>query len=191
MSTVRDNQEGRLIALRWLMRDITERKRAAVLVERSRLAALNADISAAMAKSDPIRLVLQQCAEALVRHFDIAFARIWTFNQAANVLELQASAGLYTALDGPYNCISLNHLKLGQIAQTRQQYLTNAVFDDPEISDQEWARREGLVSFGGYPLLVEERLVGVMAMFGRQPLVAGTLDELVSIADGMLSILCS
>lgn len=185
VSTVRDNNKGRPIALRWLVRDITERKQAAVLVEQARLAALSADISAALAKSGPIRLVLQQCAEALVCHFDIAFARFWTLNEAADVLELQASAGLYTALDGPYSCIPLGQLKLGQIAQTRQQYLTNTVFDDPQISDREWAKHEGLVTFGGYPLLVEERLVGVMAMFGRQPLVAGTLNELVSIADGI------
>jgi GAF domain-containing protein len=51
------------------------------------------------------------------------------------------------------------------IAQKRQPHLSNTVQDDPRISDREWAKREGMVAFAGYPLLVEEKLVGVMAMF--------------------------
>ena len=44
---------------------------------------------------------LQQCVQTLVHKLDAAFVRIWTLNEAAELLELQASAGLYTHLDGP------------------------------------------------------------------------------------------
>lgn len=166
--------------------NITESKLAeAALVERSRLAALSADISAALATSEPLPVVLQQCASVLVDNFDVAFARIWTLNQEASVLELQASAGLYTNLDGPYSCIPLGKLKLGRIAQTRQRYLTNAVYEEPDITNREWAKSEGMVAFVAYPLIVEDRVVGVMAMFARQPLVENTLNELGSVADGI------
>ena len=96
--------------------------------------------------------MLQRCAEALVDHLHGAFARIWTLNPQEDVLELQASAGLYTHLDGPHSRVPVGKYKIGLIAQERKPHLTNAVVGDPRVSDQEWARREGMVAFAGYPL---------------------------------------
>jgi hypothetical protein len=39
----------------------------------------------------------------MVWHLDAAFARIWTLNEEEGLLELQASAGIYTHLDGPHS----------------------------------------------------------------------------------------
>ena len=50
--------------------------------------------------SDSMDEILQTCTEALVTHLDAAFARIWTLNELDDVLELQASAGMDTDLDG-------------------------------------------------------------------------------------------
>jgi light-regulated signal transduction histidine kinase (bacteriophytochrome) len=61
--------------------------------------------------------------------------------------------------------------------------LTNAVTSDPRISDKEWARREGMVAFAGYPLIVEAHLVGVLAMFARKELAEDTLELLGSMVD--------
>lgn len=168
------------------LRDITQRKRAErELLERARLAALRADISTALTKSGNLPAVLQQCAQALVTHLDGAFARIWTFNESKNVLELQASAGLYTHLDGPHGRIAMGAYKIGRIAQHRQPLLTNDVVNDENISDHEWARKEGMVAFAGYPLLLENQVLGVMAMFAKHPLTENLLAELGSIADGL------
>ncbi len=54
---------------------------------------------------------------------------------------------------------------------------------DPRVGDQAWAQAEGMVSFAGYPLLVEDRLVGVVAMFSRQELPDDTLEALSSVAN--------
>ncbi|HYO92484.1 MAG TPA: PAS domain S-box protein, partial [Pyrinomonadaceae bacterium] len=87
-----------------IIRDITERRRnEESQAERVRMAALGVDIGVALTQSDTKRDMLQRCAEALVKHLDAAFARIWTLNEAENVLELQASAGLYTHLDGAHS----------------------------------------------------------------------------------------
>ena len=40
-----------------------------------------------------------------------------------------------------------------------------------------------MVAFAGYPLVVDDRLVGVMAMFARQPLSEATLEAMASVAD--------
>ncbi|MEO7676542.1 MAG: PAS domain-containing sensor histidine kinase, partial [Verrucomicrobiota bacterium] len=53
------------------------------------------------------------------------------------------------------------------------------------ISDPEWAKREGMVAFAGYPLLLENRVLGVMALFARHPLSETVLNELALVADGI------
>lgn len=149
---------------------------------RARDSALRADVSGALARTDTLRGMLQACADALVRHVDVAFARIWTSNRGGDFLELQASAGLHTNIDGAHARIRVGELKIGMIAQERAPHLTNHVLSDARVHDKEWARREGLVAFAGYPLLIEERVVGVMAMFARDLLLPDTLETLASIA---------
>jgi anti-anti-sigma regulatory factor len=126
--------------------------------------------------------MLQLCAEAVVRHLDAAFARVWTLDETEDVLELQASAGMYTHLDGAHGRVPVGKFKIGLIAAERKAHLTNQVVGDPRVGDQEWARREGMVSFAGYPLVVDDRLVGVMAMFARQPLSEAVLQALGSVS---------
>ena len=140
------------------------------LAKSARLETLRADLGEALTGSDSLQAVLQECTEALVRHLGVAFARIWMLNQAENVLELLASAGLYTHLNGGHSRVNVGEFKIGRIAQSRQPHLTNDVAHDPQVSDQDWARRAGMVAFAGYPLIVEKRVVGVLAMFARQPL---------------------
>ncbi|MBV8585594.1 MAG: PAS domain S-box protein [Verrucomicrobia bacterium] len=166
--------------------DVTELKRAEEFqARRARQAALRADIHAAFSvgAGKALTTMLQQSAEAIVRHLDAAFARIWTFNVHENVLELRASAGMYTNLDGEHARIAVGDLKIGLIARERKPHLTNDVFNDDRISHPEWARREGMQAFAGYPLLVEGRLVGVLAMFARKSLGQDTIEGLETVAD--------
>ncbi len=168
------------------LRDITERLAAeAASQERSRLAAFRAEFNEALTLGSPLPRVLQQCTEALVRHLDAAFARIWTLNEAEQVLEMQASAGLYTHLDGPHGRVKVGEFKIGRIAASAKPLLTNDVLHDANISDPAWAQREGMVSFAGYPLMLEGRVLGVMALFARQALSENVLKELAPVADGI------
>ena len=153
--------------------------------ERQRIAALNSAVAVALVQGDTLRETLQRCAEALVTHLDAAFARVWTLDERGDVLELQASAGLYTHLDGPHSRVPVGRFKIGLIAEERRPHLTNSVVGDPRVGDQEWARREGMVSFAGYPLVVEDRLVGVMAMFARRALSEVVLEAMAVVAHGV------
>ncbi len=152
------------------------------LNERAVLAEFIAEISNTSNHSETLRVILQLCTEAMVRRLDAAFARIWTHNPKDHVLELQASAGMYTHIDGGHSRVPVGKFKIGLIigliASERKPHLTNSVIGDPRVNDREWAKREGMVAFAGYPLLVEEKLVGVMAMFPRKPLMASTLQTI-------------
>ncbi len=151
--------------------------------EISRLLSLQAEIGVALLSTDSLPQMLHRCAEVVVEKLDAAFARIWTLSTHDNILELQASAGLYTHLDGPHSRVPVGKFKIGLIAQERKPHLTNRVVGDPRIGDQEWAKREGMVSFAGYPLVVEDRLVGVLAMFSKKTLPDITLTALNSVAN--------
>ncbi|MDH3503243.1 MAG: PAS domain S-box protein [Nitrospirota bacterium] len=164
--------------------DITERKKAeSTLADQNRLLALDAEVGRIISQTQGLQPLLQQCAQAIVDHLNAAFARIWTLNSAQQVLELQASAGLYTHLNGPHGRIPVGQFKIGQIAAEKKPHLTNTVIGDPRIPSQEWAKQEGLVAFAGYPLLKGQDVVGVMALFAKHPLTDLTVDTLKMVGD--------
>ena len=166
--------------------DITERKlEEQTQARHAQHTSFRADVSMALAERATLRTILQRCTEAMVQHLHAAFARIWTLKQETQVLVLQASAGEYTSLTGSRACIPMGDDKIGQIAQERQSYLTNDALNDPRIIDKEWAWRERMVAFAGYPLLVEDQVVGVMAMFSHEPLMEDTLDALATVAQAI------
>jgi len=178
--------EDHPLQLRGLTVDVTARKQTEVaLTKQVRLAALTGDVGIALSQSETLREMLGRCADILVRHLDAALARIWTLNEDQIVLELQASAGMYTDLDGLHGRVPMGQSTIGLIAQDRQPHLTNAVIDDPRADDREWTKREGIVAFAGYPLIVEDRLVGVMAMFRRTPIPDATLQTMATVAKGI------
>ncbi len=163
-----------------------ERKQAlAAVLEHARIAEFVADVSSKLAQSDPLPIILHNCCESIVTHLDAAFARIWTLNDKDNVLELQSSAGMYTHIDGAHARVPVGALKIGRIAEERLPHLSNSVLDDPRVGDREWARREGMVSFAGHPLILADEVVGVMAMFARKPLSDATLSALASVANSV------
>ena len=177
---------GEIVGCVLVFRDISSRKREeAASFERNRLVALRADVGTALSSVENTRTVLQNCCEAFVRHLDLAFARIWTLDEGDDVLRLEASAGDYKHLDGTHSRIKVGEFKIGRIAESRQPHLTNNVADDPNIGDPEWAAKENMVAFAGYPLIVEDRLVGVIAMFARRELTASIVEELNPVVHGI------
>jgi PAS domain S-box-containing protein len=180
---IRD-EDGRLLHIASVILDITERKRAEQTLERrARQAALRAEVSAALAGGGTLPDILRWCVEAMVTHLDAAFARVWILDEEEDVLELLASAGMYTHTDGFHSRVPVGNFKIGLIAQERRPHLTNDVSGDPRVHDKEWAQQEGMVAFAGYPLIVEGKVVGVMALFARHALAEDTIEALASVAD--------
>lgn len=146
---------------------------------------LLADVLRALAGEETLGDLLQGCAEAVVTRLDAAFTRIWLHEPESDTLVLKASAGQYTHLDGPHGRIPVGSFKIGRIAAERRPHLTNSVLDDPDVSDKEWARQQGMVAFAGYPLQTGPRLVGVLGLFCRHELHPSTLEALASVADSL------
>ncbi len=152
------------------------------LAPRERLTSLVTRVSTLLVRGHRLQDTLQSCCEEMLGRLDAALVRIWTLDDSGSVLELQASAGL--TVDPRYDRIPIGQLVVGRIAQHRQRHLTNDALADLVLEDPEWVRREG-ISFAGCPLLVEEKLVGVLALVSRRPLTLSAGADFDLIADGI------
>lgn len=178
--------DGKVVGGVVTFEDLTERRQVEALnEERRRLATFTMMLGKVTTRGGSLREVLSRCTEEMVQHLDAAFARIWTLDDEGTMLELQASSGMYTHIDGPHGRVPVGTYKIGRIAAERRPHLTNDVLHDSYIGDPDWARREGMVAFAGHPLIVEGELVGVMAMFARRELSDFTLRALANAADSV------
>jgi PAS domain S-box-containing protein len=167
-------------------RDVSARRGEEELARRfASYGELRAEVGVALAQERELRPMLQRACEAVVARLGMAFARIWLTDEAGEFLELQASAGLYTHIDGPHRRVPVGALKIGLIAAERTPTLTNDLEQDPRIGDREWAEREGMRAFAGYPLVFADKVIGVVAAFSRQPLPEDAMVALGAVGDAV------
>ena len=129
-------------------------------------------------KYDDLRDRLQATVESLVKYFNAKLARLWIVDEEHRNLLLKFSAGKYKNIYGEFSKVSINSIKIGQIARTKKPIITNDVINDPRIKDPEWAKREKLQSFAGYPLLHKGQIIGVVGMFSEKKLSAAQFEML-------------
>jgi PAS domain S-box-containing protein len=112
------NEQGAIIKWYGTSTDIEDRKQAEqIRLAQARHASVYTDITAVFCQPGSLKMLLSGCVEALVRRLDAAFARIWTLNKDQDTLELQASAGMYTRIDGSHSRVPVGKLKIGLIAE--------------------------------------------------------------------------
>lgn len=175
---------GRAVTQALLQKKLRDAKRIAdqALQEQLRLAALTAEIGLAQTSRDSLNGILQYCAEALIRNLGAAVALIWSLDEPLNVLELSASAGDSIPEKAAFERVVVGQSCIGQIAERRIPYLTNDLANDCCFGRLEWAGRERLTAFAGYPLQVEGRLVGIVGIFGGKPFPQATLDAMAAVS---------
>ena len=162
--------------------DVTEKMRAqAEKAERDRLTAVIAEVDVALGRAEMLPAGLKQCAEILASNLDLALARVWLLNEDEQVLQLRASAGIYTCSTDSSDTRSVGY-ELMQIAVEARPHFSNSMLSDPRLRDVDWAKHKGMVAFAGYPLTIAGRVYGVMTAFARQPLTDATIQVLQSVA---------
>lgn len=175
---VRD-RNGVPVSLNGIITDITTRKRTDMEAAQAALeSGLTLDFMIAFTMGDTLKEILRRCADAIVRQLDIALARIWIFNEAGNRLELQASAGMSSHINGSHKYVSEGRCPVSLIAKGHQPFLSNSLIAESLVQDLEWAREEGITGFAGYPLVMRNKLVGVIGMFSCGAVQETVLDAL-------------
>ncbi|OWK44526.1 PAS domain S-box protein [Fimbriiglobus ruber] len=143
-------------------------------------ARLTADVVVALNQGDDLPATLGQCVGAVVRHVGVAFAGIWTPAAREGDWDLAAAAGVADAL-GEGGLVPV----VARLSRDRRPYWTNRAIDDAGVGDSAWIMRTGVTAFAGFPLLVEERVVGVFAVYGRHALAEDTYAALGVVADAI------
>ncbi len=175
---------GEVLGILGVFTDITHRKRAQeALAERVRLAAFSAAIGDALTSSRDPAVMLQLCVQATEEHLGATLTRIWTLEDEEQALVLQATAGADTGAYPRLARIRVGEDRAGRIAESRQPLITDDLVTELRPADQEWARQAGVTAFAGYPLVVEDRLVGVLALFHRQTFTDEARHVLEAAAD--------
>ena len=138
-----------------------------------------------------VESVLQSIVQGLASQPGVALARIWLLpsvhhpsfynvvSDPPDCLCLVASTGTpinspqedWSFLQGYFARVPFNVGKVGQVAVSRHPILVEDVsVQNDWIVRPDWAKREGIRSFVGHPLIFRDKLLGVIAVFSRQHL---------------------
>ena len=126
------------------------------------------EILESLKKYNNINERFQEIVEYIVKYFGASFARIWFVDKQRKELILKFSAGKYTKINGSFSKVPMNSLKIGHIAKTNKPVVSNDIVNDPRIKIHDWAKKEKLKSFVGYPLSYKGKAVAVVAMFSKK-----------------------
>lgn len=149
--------------------------------------------------------VFARIVQGLAAQDGVALARVWLVRPGdicgachqrescpdqARCLHLVASAGAsldrtedWSSLDGHFRRIPFGIGKVGGVAKHGPALYGPNLQDDPRVVRPEWARREGILSFAGQPLVRQGETLGVLGVFSRVPLSTEESDWLRIFAD--------
>jgi two-component system, LuxR family, sensor kinase FixL len=151
-------------------------------------------LAVSVAAEHSVQGVLNTIVRGLAAQPHVALARIWLVSPGdicdscfmraecpdhTQCLHLTASAGNpanspgedWTFLQGHFRRIPLNVRKIGEVGATENPILIKDFAPENQwIARPDWARREGICSFAGHPLVFQSQILGVLALFSREPL---------------------
>lgn len=180
-----DNGEPRYLL--GISEDITELKRAQVEAEqRTTLATLAAEVAAVITSGIAEEPLLNKCADIIVRRMNLTLARIWTVDPIRQNLQLQASAREESSevISKPND--ALDYKVIRTVATTQRPMYADSPAPD-KLHDFGWDLPGSFSSFAAFPFKVDERILGVLAVYGRQSLTEATTKALAALADNIAS----
>jgi signal transduction histidine kinase/CheY-like chemotaxis protein len=123
-----------------------------------------------LASTTDLAGMLNAVVDVVARGLNAEVAQIWVQNVEANAMELRACAArTFEVVERP-KPVTFDSFGVGRVARDRRSYVTNVVSDDPYLSLQSGVRPDSLVAYAGYPLLVDDRLLGVLSLYFCCPL---------------------
>ncbi len=158
------SEDNQLLWLDGAIFDISDRKQIEIeLLERVHLSILLAEIGSASIYTGTLEELIQACVESLWRHLPINFAHVWTVNTLGNGLDSQASAGQFNSTDSDRLRNLIGRDKILFVAQGLfEPLLTDQILASVAEDDQLWLQTKGIAAIEGYPLMVKERVIGLM-----------------------------
>jgi two-component system, cell cycle sensor histidine kinase and response regulator CckA len=166
-----------------------QRRRAAAVAafEQARLASFGADVGLALTQRDSLEAILQRCANAMTQYLNAAIAQIATYDPKNRTFDPRGFASSLTEVQNvewggqntPRVRLDLESLGRGEAVVIKQ------LAKDERFTERGWSEKHRLVSYAAYPLVLEDKLVGLMSLFSREPLTEQIQQEMGSVANGI------
>lgn len=171
--------------------DITQRKLSELaLLERSRLSLLSAEVSLTLSQSGTLTEILQHCTNNISQYLDIACVCIWTFERQTSQIELQAGVHCTDHTCNPLsdthdlpNHMILEEKVISLMVQNHQTIFNQEINIHPQFKIFDSAL--SIFRFCAYPLIIEQQLIGIMALFSQELFTEPTNNILNWIANSI------
>jgi PAS domain S-box-containing protein len=153
----KDNQPdtGELVMV---SRDITQRKETeALLLERSRLSMVEAEVGLALGQGGEAADVLQRCTDSMVRELQILAGGIWTMQQQTR------------------------HLKLLSFSSKKEISLADLQLDEAGNEENQTSPYYNM----DHPLIVEGQVVGIFRVWSEEVISHNSRDVLTNVANAI------
>lgn len=181
------DEKGEPRYLLGISEDITDRKLAMLAAEeRTTLSTLAAAVAAVITSGIADIPLLHECTRIIAQCLNVALVRIWTVDPAKRQLQLQASAGEVGTADDDFAVLSFNSGNIGAVAATHKAFATNTP-DASTPAAYGWILSGTLAAFAVFPLKVDDRILGVLAIYSRRALSEPTTKALAALADNIAS----
>jgi len=126
--------------------------------------------------------LLDTIVERLTEEFDAAAAQLWLVEPSDGALWRRAAHHATGVAPPLPPRVRKGHTEIGQVAEQKVPVVTNEPDKHPHIEVAAWVRAEGIEAYAGFPLIVGDELLGVLAIYQRQPLDPNTVDLLTVFA---------
>ncbi|GIK72436.1 MAG: hypothetical protein BroJett021_14240 [Chloroflexota bacterium] len=159
---------GRITHFIGIKQDITNRKQAAAKIRQQmlRLAALR-KIDQTIASNLDLHVSLNVLLEQAVELLAVDAAAVLLLNVATNTLEFATGVGFWTdAIQSVSVPFGVSHAGMAAL-ERRHIQLPNLADDPDNFLHASALKEEGFVSYHAAPLIIEDRVVGVLEAFNR------------------------
>ena len=126
--------------------------------------------------------LLGSMAASLIEYLDVTVAQIWLVEAQDGSLWRRASQHRTQAPPPPAPHLERGETEVGQVAELRVPIVTNDPLHHRQVSVTPWFTEERIAAFAGFPLLVQDQLLGVLAVYHRGPLDRNTVELLMLFA---------
>ncbi len=169
-----------------IIRDATQRKQSQYALEMN-VKSVNfaAEIGAVMTAGTSSKETLDNCVELMVSLLGVELARVWTHAPDSGTLELTASAGISEIGDPESERIPIGKSRVGMVAERREPRFEKRANPNSGTPQRGEAASDRRISFVGFPLLNEGRLIGVIGLYSMAELDDYIVEALASVSSTM------
>src|SRR3989440_1092219 len=126
--------------------------------------------------------LLDIIATALTGNLDFAAAQVWLLEASDGALWRRASHHVTRNAPPVPGRVERGMGEIGQVAELRVPIVTNDPANHRQLALNPWMSEEGIQAFAGFPMVVGDQLLGVLAIYHRRALDRNTIELLTLFA---------